>query len=1739
MLGYQKNNTWNSPAKLALIGVMLLLSSTLVAFAQDRTPKRGFQPASSYALGDFESINTTNGNLLFNIPLASLPAGRGGMSAKINLIYNSKIWDPSPGFVPDTYSNTIVPRTWLLPSKTGNWRYGLEYKIELIDRVEQYRYSAQKPQCPSTEAAYPYKLKISLPDGSSHEMTPQGYESSPYTSTAGDGYYKVMPDGYMIRCNCSYPYGQTMCTTEEVSLTSNRMIYYSTDGSYLRLEFEHDNDTAEYNNPWTLYLPNGTRVTGNSINEFGIRSQRIYDRNDNYIDVQINTSHNSHRADKIVDQLNRSVIIEYDCAQNQDCVYTTGFNNEPLMWVVKWKNVGVHKTYSPSDYGGTSMNLDVNLKVVDQIILPAQAGNLSYTFDYNRGTSSPTNGWGEVSSITLPSGAKANYTYKYDGDNGLIWKDVLKNAPQQKDLIYQLEYDGSSTSTTQTWHYYNHSTSSQVTGPDGGTVSELFYHLETPGQFAGLAYWTELSDGTVIERNWQHNTPYGAPGANPYVKTEYVSIRDASGTLVKTAVKDYNYDKNGNVTSVAEYDWVPYSSLRNEEDKPTGVPGQEYLKRVTTNTYYHPTPNASSNANAPNVYIYHGTERLHSLLATSEINSGAGQVLSRTELSYDDIYLKGNLTEQRSWDSIKGAHSSPLTTDNSISVSHQYDVYGNPTLSTDARGVQTKFTYGSVGGYPDLYPTETISAYGTSMARTSSQVYDFPTGLITSVTDVDNNVTNETDYDNLGRPIEVRTAANVANLKTVTRTEYSDLDRRVITRSDLNVAYDGKLVSVQHYDQLGHVRLSRQLEDSTQSAADETTGIKVQTRYQTDVANHFNYQLVSNPYRAARSSEAGAEATMGWTRSKTDKGGRMIESETFSGNNLPAPWGANTNSTGAVVTTYDANYTTVTDQAGKARRSMTDGLGRLVRVDEPNANNDLGTVGAPAQQTSYTYDALGNLTQVNQGVQTRTFSYSSLSRLTSATNPEAHNQQGVAIPITYQYDNNGNLTLKVDARNITTTYAYDELNRVTSRTYQNDNDLTPDVYYKYDSQSLPNNAPAFDRGPSAGRLVAVLYGGINSTTGTYQGYDALGRVKRGIQRTNDGQIDQTYTFANYDYDLAGNLTSQTYPSGKVVVTEYDNAGRLAGVKKQGGNYYAGAAPTNPDDPNRILYMAHGAIKDMRLGNGLWEHTEFNNRLQLTEIRLGTTQGGVDRLKLEYGYGAAGTNNGNVQTQIIAVPAVGTAPSFTTTQTYEYDALNRLLWAKEMNGSTQAWKQSYWYDRFGNRRFNETPGATTLPAIDPNNSNATNPAISELNNQLSGTGYVYDAAGNLKCDPVNPCHATTGAAYYEYDAENKMVRSGGGANIYNTTSASYFYDGEGRRVKMAVGNTTNVFVYNAIGQVVAEYSNQTSGGSSGISFLTADNLGSTRVVTGSDKQVKSRHDYLPFGEEINLSVVTNSGRDPAQAYNLGNVRQKFTSQIRDIETGLDYFNARYYSPAHGRFTSVDPENADAELEVPQSWNAYTYARSNPQFYTDPSGKEVTICDADGKKCDYRYRDRHFSQMRAACEQSRDCQIIDDGVTRGRILHNGVVTATFYNDLDGTMGEQLVTGLHLRADAGTSIMKWSTLLAIPAPIIRLGLLGAGTTTLGLREAEKRLARKTLKQVANELGYSPSKSVKDAVSGKGPLSSISRSEREIAAKFYERAAKEVVKGPKANEARALNLARAKFLREGGAPPINIHNF
>jgi RHS repeat-associated protein len=623
---------------------------------------------------------------------------------------------------------------------------------------------------------------------------------------------------------------------------------------------------------------------------------------------------------------------------------------------------------------------------------------------------------------------------------------------------------------------------------------------------------------------------------------------------------------------------------------------------------------------------------------------------------------------------------------------------------------------------------------------------------------------------------------------------------------------------------------------------------------------------------------------MGWTRSKSINTGKHSETETFAVANLPAPWGTNTNSTGKVQTDIDGERTLVTDQSGKQRISKTNALGQLLNVwevKESDADTEaitFGTSSLNALKTSYQYDTLNNLKQVNQGVQTRTFAYNSLSRLLSANNPES----GL---INYKYDENGNLTSKTDARSITTTYIYDVLNRVKNRNYSDN--ATPNVAYTYDN------------GTNAKGKLTKVTNGISTTE--YTNFDILGRVLNHKQRTYNNDYTTAYT-----YNLSGALIEETYPSGRVVKNTLDNDGDLAQVQSKKLN------DSFKNYANAFTYTSAGAVSSLRLGNGKFENTQFNSRLQPVQIGLGSSATSQNLLKLNFDYGLA-DNNGNVKSQIITTPTAGSATGFTATQIYAYDLLNRLKSAVETIPNQTGWKQTFIFDRYGNRTFDTANNNTTTLA---NGCPVTvcNPTANQNDNKLVGTNY--DSVGNTKID--------ANGQVFTYDAENKQTKV---VNAQGVTLGEYFYDGDGKRVKKVVPNgETTIFVYDAAGKTVAEYSTiSVNQADAKINYTTTDHLGSPRINTNANGNVIARHDTMPFGEEI----------QPAN-YGSDNLRNRFTSYERDGETGLDYAKARMFGSGVGRFTNPDPTMLSMNGNNPQSFNRYVYVMNNPLLYTDPLG-----------------------------------------------------------------------------------------------------------------------------------------------------------------------------------------------------------
>jgi RHS repeat-associated protein len=155
------------------------------------------------------------------------------------------------------------------------------------------------------------------------------------------------------------------------------------------------------------------------------------------------------------------------------------------------------------------------------------------------------------------------------------------------------------------------------------------------------------------------------------------------------------------------------------------------------------------------------------------------------------------------------------------------------------------------------------------------------------------------------------------------------------------------------------------------------------------------------------------------------------------------------------------------------------------------------------------------------------------------------------------------------------------------------------------------------------------------------------------------------------------------------------------------------------------------------------------------------------------------------------------------------------------------------------------------------------------------------------------------------------------------------------------------VYDIFGGLVAQYGSSPQSPCT-TCYLAADHLGSTRLMVDAGANPVSRHDYLPSGEEV-------PNRPASLLYGATDgVTRLFTGQERDLETGLDYFEARYYLPAQSRFMSPDEftggpvdllDFADVaaqnptfygDILNPQSLNKYAYCYNNPLRYVDPDG-----------------------------------------------------------------------------------------------------------------------------------------------------------------------------------------------------------
>ena len=940
----------------------------------------------------------------------------------------------------------------------------------------------------------------------------------------------------------------------------------------------------------------------------------------------------------------------------------------------------------------------------------------------------------------------------------------------------------------------------------------------------------------------------------------------------------------------------------NPNPGPMPVP-QNSVKTVDT-TYLIYDPNYAG------IKGYYTAQNMVGLVTASEVKDEAGTIISRSETVFDDVanfplvnagmpiqwtnpnhLYRGNPNSAKVWDSTKGASTNPAAY---ISTHAQFDTYGNQVKAWDAKGNYTTTTFDTTYY---AYPVQSASPvpdpsgqHGSTASFVTTVTFNTVTGLPLKTTDA-NRLETSIEYDPVTlRPLNTKTYYGGNQVGSMSETIYHDEPKNYWVKNRSQIDTNRWAETITYFDGLGRAWKTEEINSNG--------NIFVEKEFDAE----GRVKRVSNPFRAGESKV--------WTTNVYDEASRVREVILQDGSTVKTDYGVSIS--GVVGITKQ-----ITDQAGKKRKGISDALGRMVRVIEDPAGQALNT--------DYVFDTLGNLRKTTQGEQNRYFMHDSLGRLLYAKQPEQDTRSSFVAtdPITgntawsvkYEYDDNGNITRTTDAGGIYIDGIYDNLNRLKVRDYSDPE--TPDVSFFYDGRGL-GAEPARSKGKTT-----KVTSSVSETR--YTSFDELGRLKSHQQITEG----QTYS-TGYEYNLSGGLVKETYPSGRTVQYDISADGDLSKVWGQNG-----AAVTTY--ANAFSYNASGAITAMKLGNGKWETAQYNNRIQITQIGLGSSAVDTGLLKLELGYGDSTQNNGSLRSQKIGF--AGLANSFE--QTYTYDDLNRLKVAEEKVAGATTWKQTFDIDRYGNRRFDTNEGDTTT--LGSCSEAICNPTISTATNRISESGYVFDANGSLTQNAAGERFA--------YDAENHQKEFFAAGNGSNTPDATYFYDGDGRRIKKVTATETTVFVYNASGQLVAEYSTQVSQ-TPQVSYLTTDHLGSPRVITDEFGAVKDRKDYSAFGEE-----TISAQRHSSLGYNAADeIRKGYTGYEKDNESGLDFAQARYYNSIHGRYTSVDPLTASASIRNPQTFNRYSYVLNSPYKYTDPLGLlPVSVwggtgCGAEYSSCD---------------------------------------------------------------------------------------------------------------------------------------------------------------------------------------------
>lgn len=588
-------------------------------------------------------------------------------------------------------------------------------------------------------------------------------------------------------------------------------------------------------------------------------------------------------------------------------------------------------------------------------------------------------------------------------------------------------------------------------------------------------------------------------------------------------------------------------------------------------------------------------------------------------------------------------------------------------------------------------------------------------------------------------------------------------------------------------------------------------------------------------------------------------------------------------------------------ESGAATTELYDRQGRLWRVTEPSG------AGGTSVTTEYGWVVSNKLGSVKttsaEGVQNRWMTWDNRGFLLSETLPER--------TVTYSnYDSRGHVGRLRDGVN-DVTYTYDRAERM-SQARETAGLMRPLKTFVYGSGVVNGDRSAGKVVQATRHNYPTLAGTTHDTPVTYAyTYDGAGGgvSSRSLTMTFNGAASTSFT-QSFVYDALGNVSSQSYPQ----CTFADCVG-IATPRTVSYTWSNGLLTAIPGYATSITYHPHGMLNKLTHSNGVGDTWGLDANSMTRPASIITAGADVNWVSGTHAYDGAGN-----------LVKVGTA-------WYLYDKVGRVTTGTVFDlpdGGGAQKQQTYTYDSFGNLTAIGGTSGRMVP-------------VNSLTNRLAGTA-AYDLAGNL---------TAWNGAVYEYDGFNQVKRMVNGGEEW-----LYMYDADDRRVWQFKAGGTRIdrwTLYDLSGRLLRMYEatgyvwNTTptdyvhrgdrlvaTQSATGRRHFHVDHLGTPRLITNSLAQKVAYHVYYPFGEE-------------ATAFNQDAERLKLTGHERDLASlaspadDLDAMHVRTYNPLLGRFTSVDPAG-DHELEVPQSWNRYSYVRNDPMGGTDPDGQVLdTILD----------------------------------------------------------------------------------------------------------------------------------------------------------------------------------------------------